>query len=78
MLGNLLCTGCVNDAKVRLYNDIRHARICGWVAEALRDQILAGDDVEDFARGLCFVQVCDSGGSVTGILEEDEGDIVRL
>ncbi len=52
MLCNLLCTGCVDDAEVRLYNDIWHARVCGGIAVALCDEVLAGDDIEDLASSL--------------------------
>ena len=52
MLCNLRRTGCVNDAKVRLYNNVWHARVCGGIAVALCDEVLAGDDIEDLASSL--------------------------
>jgi hypothetical protein len=57
-------------SQVRSDDDIRYGRVFGGIAEALRDQCRAVDDLVDLKGRLLLGQVGDNRGGVGGMVQE--------
>jgi len=76
VLGNLFCTGGVDDAVLGRNDDIWDCWIGGWVPKTLGCELSARDDVVDFQRGAVGIEVVDCDSSIFLVLKPDESNIV--
>lgn len=78
MLGDLFRRGRVDDAQVRLDDDVGHSRVGGrsLVGEFVCHELLPGVDVENGAGRFVGVEVGDGFAGVGGLVEEDERNVV--
>ena len=78
MLSRLALGSCETGAKVGSHDNIRHSRICEWIAEALSNETGAGDGLLYLESSALSIEVLHCGRRVSGVVQEDQGNVISL